>query len=103
MTTPLVHRNEDIFPNSHSFVPERWVDPAERKRLDKYMVSFSKGSRNCLGMNLAKAEFYLLISTLFSRLDLELFETTIDDVEMKHDFYVPAAKMGSKGVRVLVK
>jgi len=38
--------NEDIFPDSHSFRPERWLDG----RLDKYFYSFGKGSRSCLGI-----------------------------------------------------
>jgi cytochrome P450 len=50
--TPIIHHNEDIFPNSHSFVPERWLTPggARRTDLEKYLLSFSKGSRQCLGM-----------------------------------------------------
>lgn len=103
MACPLLHHNEDNFPNSHAFIPERWIDPAERKRLDKYMVAFSKGSRQCLGKNLALAEFYLAIAALFSRLDFELYETTIEDVEMKRDLFIPSVKKGSKGIRVLVK
>jgi hypothetical protein len=34
---------------------------------------------------------------------LELFETTKDDVEVQRDAFVPLAKKGSKGVRVLVR
>jgi hypothetical protein len=45
-----MHHNETVFPDSHRFKPERWLDPAERKRLEKYMVAFSKGSRQCIGM-----------------------------------------------------
>ena len=40
------NHNEDIFPNSWSFRPERWLD----ERLDQYFFSFSKGSRSCLGI-----------------------------------------------------
>jgi cytochrome P450 len=45
-----MHHDESIFPDSYRFNPERWTDPAERKRLEKYMVAFSKGSRMCIGM-----------------------------------------------------
>jgi cytochrome P450 len=45
-----MHHDESVFPDSYRFNPERWVDPAERKRLEKYMVAFSKGSRQCIGM-----------------------------------------------------
>jgi cytochrome P450 len=50
MTSVMMHHNETVFPDSYSYVPERWLDPAERKRLEKYLVSFSKGTRQCLGM-----------------------------------------------------
>lgn len=50
MTSVFMHHNEDIFPDSYNFVPERWIDPEHRKYLEKYMVSFTKGSRQCVGM-----------------------------------------------------
>ena len=40
MTAVLVHSNPEIFPEPHEFKPERWV---ENPRLDKYLLSFSKG------------------------------------------------------------
>ena len=46
----LVHFNEDIFPEPDKFDPERWTNPKEKARLDKYMVVFSKGARMCLGL-----------------------------------------------------
>lgn len=45
-----MHHNESVFPDSYTFKPERWVDPTERKRLEKYLVAFTKGSRQCIGM-----------------------------------------------------
>ena len=50
LTSVLMHTNENVFPNPERFDPERWVDPTERMRLDKFMVAFSKGTRNCLGI-----------------------------------------------------
>lgn len=50
MTSIFMHHNEDIFPNSQSFIPERWMDPEQRKTLEKYLVAFSKGSRQCIGI-----------------------------------------------------
>ena len=37
-------------PDPEKFDPERWLDPQQRQRLDKYMVAFSKGTRICLGI-----------------------------------------------------
>ncbi|RHZ49181.1 cytochrome P450 [Aspergillus thermomutatus] len=103
MSCLLMHHDETIFPDSHRFKPERWLDPAERKRLEKYMVAFSKGSRQCIGMHLAKAEILLSVSTLLRRMNLELYETTVEDVAVKHDIFIPFPRMDSKGVRVLIK
>lgn len=72
MSTPLLHHNEEIFPDSERFLPKRWLDENGRRRkdLDRFMFSvslhgassldeahllttllqFSKGSRGCLGM-----------------------------------------------------
>ena len=50
MTSTLIHQNPDIFPQPLEFVPERWLDPKEKQRLEKYLVPFSKGSRQCAGI-----------------------------------------------------
>lgn len=111
MTSYIVHHDESIFPDSFKFVPERWV---ENPRLDKYMVSFTKGSRQCIGINLAYAELYLVLAKIFRVYGsrevrgkddigyLELFETTVDDVKLSRDFFLPLTRVGSKGVRIQV-
>lgn len=57
----------------------------------------------CLGVNLAWAEMYIGLATIFRRVELELFETESDAVDMGREYFVPLPKKGSKGVRVLVK
>jgi cytochrome P450 len=112
MTAMHVHHDESVFPDSKQFLPERWIG---HPYLDKYLLSFSKGTRQCVGVNLAYAELYLGIARLFRGFGsvdvrgvgdegfLELFETTKDDVEVVRDVFLPLVKEGSKGVRVLVK
>jgi len=113
MTSTLIHQDESVFPDAHAFKPERWVDDPTGQ-LDRYMVAFSKGSRNCLGMPLAWAELYLCLSGIFRRFGspdargkddegvLELFETDVTDVEIKGDLFFPLVKEDSKGIRVKV-
>lgn len=74
-----------------------------RGDLKKYLVAFGHGSRNCLGQSLAEAELYLLSAALATRVEFELYETGIEDVEIQRDWTVPQARLGSQGVRVLVK
>ncbi len=115
MTSTLIHHDESIFPNADSFIPERWI---ENPRLDRFLVSFSKGSRQCLGINLAYVEMYLCISAIFRRFGsggedgvrgegdegvLELFETGLKDVEISADGFVPLAAEWSKGIRIKVR
>lgn len=108
-----IHHNESIFPNSKLFSPERWLDGKNRD-IDRYMVSFNSGSRQCLGINLAYAELYLCLSALWRSWGskdvrgqddlgvLELWETAERDVEIESDKFLPIAGKGSKGVRVRV-
>ncbi|KAK5651119.1 hypothetical protein OQA88_13258 [Cercophora sp. LCS_1] len=100
MTTVDVLMSEDIFSEPEKFLPERWLGNPE---LERYFVPFGKGSRQCLGINLAMAELYITIATVFSRFDFELYETDETDVEMEHAYLVPYTKWESKGVRVTVR
>jgi cytochrome P450 len=50
-TNYFVHMDSNIFPDPESFDPDRWLRAAEQRfRLDRYLVSFSKGSRMCVGI-----------------------------------------------------
>lgn len=47
----IVHRDESIFPDADKFDPERWIRAKnEGKNLSRYLVSFTRGSRTCIGM-----------------------------------------------------
>ncbi|KAF6817883.1 cytochrome p450 [Colletotrichum plurivorum] len=104
-TPYFVLMDPSIFPEPHIFRPDRWLEAEKQgKRLDRYLVSFGKGSRNCLGMNcsLAYAELYLAVATLVRRFDWEMSETGLNDVVCKHDFFVAVADLDSKGVRAKI-
>jgi cytochrome P450 len=105
-----MHHNEAIFPNSHAFSPERWLDENKKdkdsrteKRLDRYMVAFSRGTRQCIGINLAWAEMYLMLSTMFRRYEMELYETDVDSVKIYAEYFLPAVKPGKEGIKVLAR
>ncbi|KAE9368851.1 cytochrome P450 [Stipitochalara longipes BDJ] len=95
--------NESIFPEPSKFRPDRWLKDSKYNRsLEKYLVNFGKGTRQCVGMNLAYAELYLTIARVFRQYELELFETSVEDVKMAHDFFTPVPRLDSKGVRIRV-
>ncbi|KAI3605532.1 cytochrome p450 [Moniliophthora roreri] len=83
----FVHNDPTVFPESKQFKPERWLDENSRA-LEKYLVTFSKGPRICLGLNLAWCELYLIFANVFRKLDLEIWNTTIDDLKFQ-DFFLP--------------
>lgn len=111
MTIYLMSHDENIFPDSKTFRPERWL---ENPRLDKHLFSFSKGSRQCAGINLAYAELSLAIARIFRNYGsvgcrhaqdkgvLVPFETTYRDVECVAAMILPKMWSGTKGVRMRV-
>lgn len=105
-----MHHNETIFPSSFEFKPERWLNqphapaPYEDRPLKAYLVSFGKGTRNCLGINLANAEMMIALALLFRNFDFQLFETTYEnDVKVVKDLIAPEVSSKTRGIRVLVK
>lgn len=72
MSIVLLHHNESIFPKSHTFLPERWLSQSQGMRLDKYMVSFGKGSRQCLGMEYVYLSYFFLFWACFLELCVDL-------------------------------
>ncbi|KAJ5924003.1 hypothetical protein N7466_008190 [Penicillium verhagenii] len=47
----FVHRDPELFPNPHTFDPDRWIRAQENgERLESMLATFSKGPRQCLGM-----------------------------------------------------
>lgn len=109
-----------IYPNPEAFIPERWLEPSDRENnlnininlpspseAKKYLVPFSRGTRSCLGINLAYAELFLTVGTLLrpkglGGMEMRLFETGPEEMVVEHDFFNPSPRVGSKGVRVLV-
>ena len=96
-----VHTNESIFPDPWEFKPERWLGQ-EGAKARQFQFAFGKGSRKCLGINLAYAELYLAIAAV-ANWDVELYQTDESDVTFQHDYQVAHAKLDSKGVRAIVK
>jgi hypothetical protein len=100
-------------------MPERWLLATEKgEKLNRFLVSFTKGSRACLGMkyvimfllwttankvdSLAYAELYYTISRFARRFDLELYQTTLDDIRIVRDLGFGLTKNGDLKVRARI-
>lgn len=83
------HQNPAWFNDPAEFKPERWADKTASDRMDKSFIPFSRGSRNCIGQNLAYAQLYYAFAYLFRNFELEAFETSQQDMEW-HDAFVVA-------------
>ena len=57
----------------------------------------------CAAVNLATAEVYLTLASMFRRFKLELVDVERErDVDVTHDFINSSPSLGSKGVNVRV-
>ncbi|KAI1814019.1 cytochrome P450 [Poronia punctata] len=113
MTAPLINRHPDLYERPDEFLPERYL---ENPGLKKYQFAFSKGGRQCLGINLAYQELQSFTAAIFRKYNaydaaekdqgsptLELFETTHDDIKMYGDYITPGTCPGSKGLRIVIR
>ena len=112
MTPTLTQTLPQYFPDPNTFRPERWI---ENPRLDRYLLTFSRGSRICLGMNLAYQEMYFVLASIFRKYDLydenaedkgptlQLYDTVRErDIDMAAELAVPSPEVGSEGLRIKV-
>lgn len=82
MSSWILHRREDVFPNPDVFDPTRWVGPPEELReQERCFVPFSSGTRSCLGQNLAMCEMYVTLAMIFRRFEaLEAYDCGPEDM-----------------------
>ncbi|KAM0405844.1 hypothetical protein HYE67_010176 [Fusarium culmorum] len=105
MTSMISHWNEELFPEPDEFLPERWLENGKPNyKLQKFLISFGKGSRACIGENLAYCEVYIMAALMAFRVipRARLYETTIEDLTYDHDLIVLQTKKGSISVRIAI-
>ncbi len=102
MTTLLIHENGDVFPEPQAFKPEIWLGDAQQQP-SSYLVPFGRGTRSCLGINLAWAEMYLILANVFRRFDFDVSEVVRErDVDVAKDVIMGVPSPGPKGIIVKV-
>ncbi|KAL2784370.1 cytochrome P450 [Aspergillus keveii] len=83
----FIHRNPEIFSDPDEFRPERWLGE-ESHALDKWLLSFSRGPRSCLGQHLAWAELYLCYAHVYRKFDVEVDPSSPKELEWR-DCFLP--------------
>ena len=104
MTAIHVHNNSTIFPEPYEFTPDRWLPlDTNGMRLQKYLLAFGKGSRSCVGMELAKAEILTTLANVFRRFgrQMRLVDCVRErDVDIVRDFFNPLDSKETNGLIV---
>ncbi|KAI8963693.1 cytochrome P450 [Daldinia sp. FL1419] len=113
MAALILNRNPGFYDQPDEFRPERYL---EDPNLSKYHISLSKGTRQCIGINLAYQELQTFTAGIIRRYDLydptkqaqsgptlELYRTTRADVSMYSDFIATTSYKGSPGLRVMIR
>ncbi|KAI2464814.1 putative cytochrome P450 [Annulohypoxylon bovei var. microspora] len=103
-TTQDTHDDPTVFAQPHRFLPERWADAAERRRLNRYLQPWGRGARLCLGAELATIDAYLAVARLFgprAGFGMRLFETEDADWVAYHEWFAGFPR--GRGLRVRVR
>ncbi|KAK4184516.1 cytochrome P450-like protein [Podospora australis] len=104
-----IHSDPSVYPFPDEFHPERFLEGEEAvsKKWDvalakEHLQPFGKGTRNCLGINLAWSELYLTVGALIGSVKMELVDTGKEDVMIVKEYFVGYLPEASKGIRVKV-
>ncbi len=97
MSSILVHKSASIFDDPDTFNPGRWMEK-DSKELEQWLVSFSRGPRSCLGINLAWCELYLALATTLRKFDMTLDGSTKENLIWR-DCFTPHYYKGHLKIR----
>ncbi|CAI2354965.1 unnamed protein product [Caenorhabditis sp. 36 PRJEB53466] len=89
----------EIFPDPHTFKPERFLEKNGSLKKVEEFVPFSIGKRQCLGEGLARMELFLFFANLFNKFDISLHPSNPSPSTEK-DYGVT---MRAKNYRVVMK
>ena len=78
------HMSSDVFPEPEKFIPERWQCPTPEMNLA--FRPFSTGTRNCIGMHLAKVQLLLTLCSIYQKYDLTLDSSMTAEMMIPSDY-----------------
>ncbi|KAF2149681.1 putative P450 monooxygenase [Myriangium duriaei CBS 260.36] len=72
MPQAVMGRDEEIYNNANSFVPERWYSKSEMVKHPDAWAPFSAGPMGCIGKSLAMMELRMVVAKLITKFDVRL-------------------------------
>lgn len=104
MTGCLYGDDPALFADPYTFSPERWLPLSTNgAKLMKHFMPFGRGTRNCVGMELGKAEVLTTLATVFRKFGrtMRLVDTTRErDVDIVADYFFALPSPENNGVVV---
>ncbi|KAK6348638.1 hypothetical protein TWF718_006425 [Orbilia javanica] len=82
------HTNPKVFPNPSQWDPARWL-VEDTRDMEKHFIPFSRGSRICIGMNLAEVELTLALGRFVRMFEFGFMEGFKDSDMEWRAFFVP--------------
>lgn len=92
-----LHRNEEVFPQSELWLPDRWLNRSDEElaEMEKWFWAFGSGSRQCLGRSVAMEIMRFALAAIYTN-----FETSVvDDTGFNYNSFVT----GSLGNKLMLK
>jgi cytochrome P450 len=88
--SPFVsQRNPEIFPDPHTFNPARWLDgKCDTPEAQGAWMLWGKGSRECLGKQLAVNNLRVMVSRILSKLKVKVASEQTHDDMLHTDHFV---------------
>ncbi|KAF7307848.1 Benzoate 4-monooxygenase [Mycena kentingensis (nom. inval.)] len=77
----ICHDTELWGPDAHVFRPERWLEESEGRELKRYLMTFGKGPRACIGQNLAYIEITSVLAMILLRYKVSVQSENLQTVE----------------------
>lgn len=75
----MTHRLPEIYQDPDTFDPDRFAPPREEDTKQPYsLIGFGGGIHSCIGVELAKMEMKIILSTLLQKYDWTVTPTTAD-------------------------
>src|SRR5271155_4197525 len=90
MQSYTTHRDPDVFLNPEEFDPSRWL-PKEQvtTSMNELFMPFSKGTRACIGINLANMELRIVTAALLKMYRISSAnDMKPEDMEMRDHFLI---------------